>query len=99
MSIVQHKTKLLNLQYYKLITFLVNSVYFSSFACVSSHFSSVRLFEALWTVAHQAPTVHGILQTRILEWIAMPSSRVSSRPRNQTCVSYISFIGKQLLYQ
>ena len=28
--------------------------------------------------------VHGILQARILEWIAMPSSRGSSQPRDQT---------------
>ena len=31
--------------------------------------------------------VHGILQVRILEWVAMPSSRGSSQPRNQTCIS------------
>ena len=30
---------------------------------------------------------HGILQARILEWVAMPSSRLSSRPRDRTCVS------------
>ena len=35
------------------------------------------------------PPVHGILQARILEWVAMPSSRESSRPRDQTHVSYI----------
>ena len=29
-------------------------------------------------------SVHGILQARILEWIAMPSSRRSSWPRDQT---------------
>ena len=33
--------------------------------------------------------VHGILQTRILEWVAMPSSRESSRPQDQTWVSCI----------
>ena len=27
-----------------------------------------------------ASSVHGILQTRILEWVAMPSSRGSSQP-------------------
>ena len=32
-------------------------------------------------------TVHGILQARILEWVAFPFSRGSSRPRNQTGVS------------
>ena len=30
---------------------------------------------------------HGIFQARILEWVAMPSSRGSSQPRDQTCVS------------
>ena len=27
-----------------------------------------------WTIAHQAPLSTGILQARILEWVAMPSS-------------------------
>ena len=31
-------------------------------------------------------SVHGILQARILEWVAMPLSRGSSRPRDSTCV-------------
>ena len=29
-------------------------------------------------------SVHGILQARILEWVAVPFSRESSQPRNQT---------------
>ena len=32
-------------------------------------------------------TVHGILQARILEWVALPLSRGSSQPRDQTQVS------------
>ena len=32
-------------------------------------------------------SVHGILQARILEWVAVPSFRGSSRPRDQTHVS------------
>ena len=35
-------------------------------------------------------SVHGILQARILEWVAMPSSWVSSQPRDQTQVSHIA---------
>ena len=35
-------------------------------------------------------TVHGILQARILEWVAMPSSKGSSQPRDQTQVSCIA---------
>ena len=34
-------------------------------------------------------SVHGILQARILEWLAIPFSRVSSQPRDQTQVSCI----------
>jgi len=33
-------------------------------------------------VALQAPLSMGILQARILEWVAMPSSRESSQPRD-----------------
>ena len=33
---------------------------------------------------------HAILQARILEWVAMPSSRGSSQPRNPTQVSCIA---------
>ena len=33
---------------------------------------------------------HGILQTRILEWVAFPFSSGSSQPRNQTGVSFIT---------
>ena len=35
-------------------------------------------------------TVHGILQARIVEWVAFPFSRGSSQPRDQTQVSCIA---------
>ena len=35
-------------------------------------------------------TVHGILQARILEWVAFPFSRGSSQPRDQAQVSHIA---------
>ena len=35
-------------------------------------------------------TVHGILQARILEWVAYPFSRGSSQLRDQTQVSHIA---------
>ena len=35
-------------------------------------------------------TVHGVLQTRILEWVAFPFSRGSSQPRDWTQVSHIA---------
>ena len=43
-------------------------------------------------------SVHGILQARILEWVAMPFSRGSSRPRDWSRFSDISCIGKRVLY-
>ena len=35
-------------------------------------------------------SVHGILQVRVLAWVAMPSSRGSSQPRDQTHISCIA---------
>ena len=35
----------------------------------------------LWAAARQAPLSLGIVQARILAWVAMPSSMVSSLPR------------------
>ena len=47
------------------------------------HAKLLQSFPTLWTVTHQAPLSMGILQARILEWVAMPSSRGSSQPRDQ----------------
>ena len=46
---------------------------------------------------HRRPgsSVHWILQARILEWLAMLSSRVSSWPRDWTCISYIVCISRR----
>ena len=52
--------------------------------------SCLILFVTTWTVAHQVPVSMGILQARILEWDAMPSSRESSQPRDGTQVSHIA---------
>ena len=43
-------------------------------------------------------SVPGILQERILEWVAMPSSRISSWRRDRTCASCLSCLGRQILY-
>ena len=40
--------------------------------------SCILLFVTLWIVVHQPPLIHGILQARILEWVAIPFSRGSS---------------------
>ena len=43
-------------------------------------------------------SVHGIFPARILEWVVIFSSRRSSQPSDQTQVSCISCIGRQILY-
>ena len=43
-------------------------------------------------------SVCGIFQARILEWVAISSSRGSSRPRDQTHICCISCIGRWILY-
>ena len=43
-------------------------------------------------------SVHGILQARMLEWVALPSSRGSALPRDRTRIFYVSGIGGWALY-
>ena len=43
-------------------------------------------------------SVHRILQARILEWVAISFPGGSSQPRDQTCISYVSCTGRQILY-
>ena len=45
-----------------------------------------------WTVACQAPLCPWIFQVRILQRVAISSSRGASGPRDQTCVSHVSCI-------
>ena len=51
--------------------------------CYAQSLSHVRVFATPWTVVCHAPLSMGILQVRILEWVAMPSSRGPSQPRDQ----------------
>ena len=43
-------------------------------------------------------SVLGILQARILKWVAMLSSKESCQPRDQTHISYVACIGTRVLY-
>ena len=58
------------------------------FAC-----SHVRLFATPTACSPPDSSVHGILQARMLEWVAMPSSRGSSCPKDWTQVSCVSCVG------
>ena len=53
--------------------------------CVCSWLlSCVQLSVTPWTVTHQSPLPMGILQARILEWVAMPFSRGFYNPGIET---------------
>ena len=66
--------------------------------CMLSCFSPVQLFVTLWSIACQAPLSMGFSRQEYWSGIAMPSSGGSSRPRDGTRVSYVSCIGKRVLY-
>ena len=66
----------------------------ASSTCMLICLSRVWLFVTPWTAAHQAPLSMGF-SLEEHEWVAMPSSRGSSQPRDQICVSCI---GRWVLY-
>ena len=71
---------------------------FSKYAvlcCVALSCSVMSDSATPWTVAHQAPLSMGILQAKILEWVAMPFSRGPSQTRDQTQLSHTA--GRLLL--
>ena len=61
-----------------------------------SHFIPVWLCDSMDQIP-PGSLAHGILQAIIREWVAISSSRGSSWPRDQTCISYLSyFFGKNI---
>ena len=67
-------------------------IFLSVLVCSAQPLSRVRLFVTPWTVACQAPLSTGFFQPRILEWVAISSSRGSSQSRDLACISYVSFM-------
>ena len=63
-----------------------------------SCFSRVQLFVTPWTAARQAPLSTGFSRQEHREWVAISSSRGSSRPREGSHISYVSCIGGWVLY-
>ena len=81
--------------YYFSLGFYHSLLSLSTLCCVLSW---VWLFVSLMGYSLPGFFVHGIVQTRILEWDAISYSRGSPQPRSQTWVSYNSCIGRQILY-
>ena len=65
--------------------------------CIQSHQSCLTLCDPM---DHSPPgsSVHGILQPRTLEWVAISSSRGSSLPREGTHIPHVSCIGRRVVY-
>ena len=65
------------------------------------HAKSFQSCLTLWDPMDCSPlssSVYGVLQARMLEWVATPSSRGSSPPRDWTHVSGVSCTGRWVLY-
>ena len=64
--------------------------------CVCVHVcvcvSRLVMSDSLWPMDCSQPglSVHGILQARILDWVAIPFFRKSFQPRDRTLVSHIA---------
>ena len=69
---------------------LFGEVILLAFLCCAESLIHVWLFVTPQTGPWQAPVSMGILQKRILEWVAMSSSRGSSWPMDWTQVSCIA---------
>ena len=72
--------------------------HFSGAVCaLRSRFSRVWLCDPT-DCSPPGSSVHGILQARMLEWVAVPSSRGSSQPSDRTCIFYVSCFGRWVLF-
>ena len=85
---------------YNILNFIPWCVYLNGIFHKDAMFPCVRAQSLPWCLTICNPmdgglpgcSVQGILQARICEWVAMPSSRGSSWSRDQTriaCVSYV----------
>ena len=79
--------------YLSVLYYLLNLAIFR--ACKLSCLSHVQFYVTPMDCSPPVPSVHGILQARILERVAMPSSRGSSPPRGQTWVSSVSCVSSR----
>ena len=71
------------------------------YMCACMRAKSLQSCSTLWDAMDCSPpgySVHGILQARILEWVAISSSRGSTWPRDlRTPESYVSCTGRRCL--
>ena len=83
------------LSFLSIWTFFPNPTYFKIKIC--DNFRIFSLYDPL-DCSPPGSFVHGTVPACILEWVAMPSSRGSSWPRDRILISSIPCIGRQVLY-
>ena len=67
--------------------------------CVSTRsLSCVQLFATRWTLAFQAPLPTEFSRQEYWSGLLFPSPGESSRPRDRTHISYVTWTGRQVLY-
>ena len=74
-------------------------IHYRDWACICAKL--LQSCPTLWDPMDYSPpgsSAHGILRARILEWVAAPSSRESSQPRDPALISYITCIGRWVLF-
>ena len=71
------------------VIFTTSTTWEALFLCMSLVAQSFPTLCDCMDCSLLASSVHGILQARIQEWFAVPSSKESSQPRDQTQVSHI----------
>ena len=70
----------------------------NDYVSVLSRFSRVQLLATLWTVARQAPLSMGFPRQEYWSGLPCPPPGGSSQPRDRTRISYVSCIGRRVLY-
>ena len=97
-------SKLLGFMFYSLLIYFLIFLEYIFKELLRKWYTCAKSLQSYLTLCdpmdHSPPgsSVHEILQARILEWVAMPSSRASSWPRNRTHVSSVSCIVRRVLY-
>ena len=81
-------------------TYIFQKIFFSIYGLsqdVEYVFSCVTLGNSV-DCSPPGSSVHGIFQARILEWVAVSYSRGSPQYRDRTRISFVSCIGRRILY-
>ena len=85
-------------RYICIIFYLNKHIYIYIYICMLRHSVVSDSLQPTGLYSLPGSSVHGIFQARILEWVAISSSEVSSWLRNQTRVSCVSCLGRWVLH-